>query len=542
MSKPESVSSLLTFQVGQFRFCVDAVEAEAIIESPEINTIPMAPKSIAGVFSYRGSVAVVVNLRRKFGLPDPPKKLTGQIVLTRIDEELKGFLVDEVLDILENVDLTWQVLPQLGTSAISSHTVIKDDSIFFHTDFPTLFAAPDSEDLGSFLLAATGDGQTHESSETRSSQSRKENRTGLKPQETGGGESEKSSLNAGAKETATPGRREFPVNALSAQGVPEDSLRGGTGRVKSHFQRDRFKHRGGDLNSYKKRTAPVNRPIGSITPTGNRNHFHQPTTKNRPQGTLSDHSRRKAGIHQYHQRNDMVRSNKSATLWPKLAAGFLFLVVIPALTVWFWPRDSLSLETYSPAAVSEKFPASAEAPGEELQAGITDSVRQKPEIVTPAEISEVAREDSITTISAADTEKAVKRQPDSNHEATATDEAASLPLNDQTVEPNPAKGGQAKEILRVDTEDFTLTVVRPEPPLQEDGAEAPQAKWTTDELIHIVVRGDTLWDIAAHYLGDPFRYPELAELSHIKDPHWIYPGDVIRIVRKKPTNPVIVTE
>ena len=53
------------------------------------------------------------------------------------------------------------------------------------------------------------------------------------------------------------------------------------------------------------------------------------------------------------------------------------------------------------------------------------------------------------------------------------------------------------------------------------------------EVIHIVVKGDTLWDIAAKYLGDPFRYPELAKLSRINDPDLIYPGDRIRITKKK---------
>ncbi len=47
-----------------------------------------------------------------------------------------------------------------------------------------------------------------------------------------------------------------------------------------------------------------------------------------------------------------------------------------------------------------------------------------------------------------------------------------------------------------------------------------------------LARGDTLWDTADNYLGNPFRYPELAKLSHIKDPHWIYPGDIITIIRK----------
>ena len=54
-----------------------------------------------------------------------------------------------------------------------------------------------------------------------------------------------------------------------------------------------------------------------------------------------------------------------------------------------------------------------------------------------------------------------------------------------------------------------------------------------NEIIHIVVKGDTLWDISAKYLGNPFRYPELAKLSRINDPDLIYPGDLIRITKKK---------
>lgn len=42
----------------------------------------------------------------------------------------------------------------------------------------------------------------------------------------------------------------------------------------------------------------------------------------------------------------------------------------------------------------------------------------------------------------------------------------------------------------------------------------------------------SLWDIAAHYFGDPFAYPELARLSRIRNPDLIYPGDIIRIIKK----------
>ena len=58
---------------------------------------------------------------------------------------------------------------------------------------------------------------------------------------------------------------------------------------------------------------------------------------------------------------------------------------------------------------------------------------------------------------------------------------------------------------------------------EQQSASAPQV------ITYVVKKGDTLWDIAKKYLHDPFRYPELAKLSHIREPHWIYPGDVVRI-------------
>ena len=57
---------------------------------------------------------------------------------------------------------------------------------------------------------------------------------------------------------------------------------------------------------------------------------------------------------------------------------------------------------------------------------------------------------------------------------------------------------------------------------------------------YTIKKGDTLWDLSEHFFDSPWVWPDLWQKNQaIPNPHWIYPGDRIRVYRREGLGEII---
>jgi purine-binding chemotaxis protein CheW len=98
MNVPE-LSKIVTFRLGEDFFAADIYAVERVLRYQAPTQIPNVPSWIEGVIEYLGRVVPVINLRRRFELPEVAVAAETRILVFNASGEWVAALVDAVLEV-----------------------------------------------------------------------------------------------------------------------------------------------------------------------------------------------------------------------------------------------------------------------------------------------------------------------------------------------------------------------------------------------------------------------------------------------------------
>ena len=107
------------FLKGQF-FGVPVQQVQEVIRYQEMTRVPLTPAVIRGLINLRGQIVMAVDLRRRFAMEDRPESQLPMNVVVRTEDGPVSFLVDEIGDVVEVDESSFEPAPEMLRAGIRS--------------------------------------------------------------------------------------------------------------------------------------------------------------------------------------------------------------------------------------------------------------------------------------------------------------------------------------------------------------------------------------------------------------------------------------
>jgi purine-binding chemotaxis protein CheW len=112
----EALLHLVTFQLGKEEYGVEIASVQEIIRAADITPVPGAPSHVRGVINLRGKIIPVVDIRKRFALPDATASDAQRIIVVEIGQKRIGMLVDSVSQVIKVPAGVVEEMPEEATN------------------------------------------------------------------------------------------------------------------------------------------------------------------------------------------------------------------------------------------------------------------------------------------------------------------------------------------------------------------------------------------------------------------------------------------
>jgi purine-binding chemotaxis protein CheW len=149
-----SLTSYLTFKLGDETFAANVSKVIEILEIPKITKVPRSLDFMRGVVNLRGNVLSVIDSRIKFGLPVTEDTVNTCIIVMNIDLDGQnitlGLIVDAVKEVIDIASDSIQGVPEIGSKYNSDFIegmVKSDDQFIMILNIALLFSSQEANIL-----------------------------------------------------------------------------------------------------------------------------------------------------------------------------------------------------------------------------------------------------------------------------------------------------------------------------------------------------------------------------------------------------------
>lgn len=101
-----------TFYADGMYFGIGVREVQEVLQYQDMVRVPLASPVVRGLINLRGQIVTAIDLRRRLDLPDRPDDSDPMNVVVRTDEGAVSLLVDQIGDVVEVDERTFERAPE----------------------------------------------------------------------------------------------------------------------------------------------------------------------------------------------------------------------------------------------------------------------------------------------------------------------------------------------------------------------------------------------------------------------------------------------
>jgi purine-binding chemotaxis protein CheW len=101
-----------TFFVDKLLFGVEVLRVQEVLRYQEITSVPKGPEVVEGLITLRGQIVTAIDMRRRLGLPAREAGRAPMNMVVRSDDGAVSLLVDEIGDVLQVEESSFEPTPE----------------------------------------------------------------------------------------------------------------------------------------------------------------------------------------------------------------------------------------------------------------------------------------------------------------------------------------------------------------------------------------------------------------------------------------------